>query len=46
MTFPFRKRAWKLTGIVKITFPEVFPEMEPLGISIIIPVASLEANRL
>ena len=31
MTFPIRKPAWKLTGIVKNTIPEVFPERKPLG---------------
>ena len=38
MTFPIRKSARKLTGIVKITIPEVFPEMKPLGNVIIFPV--------
>ena len=38
MTFPIRKCARKLTGIVKITIPEVFPEMKPLGNVIIFPV--------
>ena len=38
MTFPIRKPAWKLRGIVKITIPEVFPEMKPLGNIIIFPV--------
>ena len=38
MTFPIRKSARKLTGIVKITIPEVFPEMKPLGNDIIFPV--------
>ena len=37
-TFPIRKPAWKLTGIAKITIPEVFPEMKPLGNVIIFPV--------
>ena len=31
MTFPIRKFTRKLTEIVKITIPEVFPEMKPLG---------------
>ena len=39
MTFPIRKYARKLTGIVKNTIPEVFPEMKPLGNVIIFPVA-------
>ena len=38
MTFPIRKSARKLTGIVKITIPEVFPEIKPLGNIIIFPV--------
>ena len=38
MTFPIRKSARKLTGIVKNTIPEVFPEMKPLGNVIIFPV--------
>ena len=38
MTFPIRKSARKLTGIVKITIPEEFPEMKPLGNIIILPV--------
>ena len=38
MTFPIRKSARKLTGIVKITIPEEFPEMKPLGNIIIFPV--------
>ena len=38
MTFPIRKSARKLTGIVKITIPEVFPEMKPLGNIIIFPI--------
>ena len=38
MTFPIRKSARKLTGIVKITIPEVFPEMKPLGNIIIFTV--------
>ena len=38
MTFPIRKSTRKLTGIVKITIPEVFPEMKPLGNVIIFPV--------
>ena len=38
MTYRIKKPAWKLTGIVKITIPEVFPEMKPLGKVIIIPV--------
>ena len=41
MTFPIRKSARKLTGIVKITIPEVFPEMKPLGNIIIFPVMLL-----
>ena len=38
MTFPIRKSARILTGIVKNTIPEVFPEMKPLGNVIIFPV--------
>ena len=38
MTFPISKSTWKLTGIVKITIPEVFPEMKPLGNVIIFAV--------
>ena len=38
MTFPVRK----LTGIVKITIPEVFPEMKPLGNVIIFPYKDLQ----
>ena len=40
MTFPIRKSARKLTGIVKNTIPKVFPEMKPLGNVIIFPVIS------
>ena len=42
MTFPIRKSARKLTGIVKITIPEVFPEMKPLGNVIIFSVIELK----
>ena len=38
MMFPVRKSARKLTGIVKTTIPEVFPEMKPLGNVIIFSV--------
>ena len=38
MMFRIRKPAWKLTGIVKTTVPEVFPEMKPLGNVIILSV--------
>ena len=38
MMFPITKSARKLTGIVKITIPEVFPERKPLGNVIILPV--------
>ena len=41
MTFPIRKPAWKLTGIVNITIPEVFPKMKRLGNVIIFPVIRL-----
>ena len=44
MTFPIRKSARKLTGIVKITIPEVFPEMKPLGNVIIFPVSPDEVE--
>ena len=42
MTFPVRKSARKLTGIVKNTIPEIFPEMKPLGNVIIFLVATDE----
>ena len=49
MTFPIRK----LTGIVKNTIPEVFPEMKPHGNVIIFPVGadkywrkSMQNNRV
>ena len=47
MRFPIRKSARKLTGIVKITIPEAFPEMKPLGNVIIFPVflATLRAAQ-
>ena len=38
MTFPITKCARKLTGIVKITIPEVFPEMKPFGNVLFFPV--------
>ena len=41
MTFPIRKSARKLTGIVKNTIPEVFPEIKPLGNVIIFPVVMI-----
>ena len=44
MTFPIRKSARKLTGIVKITITEVFPEMKPLGNVIIFPVILVTDN--
>ena len=44
MTFPIRKSARKLTGIVKITIPEVFPERKPLGNVIIFPVCQLNMS--
>ena len=46
MTFPIWKSARKLTGIVKITIPEVFPEMKPLGNIIIFPVQHGENHVL
>ena len=46
MTFPVRKSARKLTGIVKITIPEVFPEMEPLGNVIIFPMSEAVAIEI
>ena len=45
MTFPVIKSARKLTGIVKITIPEVFPEMKPLGNVINFPVQSKRAGH-
>ena len=46
MTFPIRKSARKLTGIVKNTIPEVFPEMKLLGNVIIFPVTADSALGL
>ena len=45
MTFPIRKSARKLTGIVKITISEVFPEMKPLGNVIIFPMLCSPGSR-
>ena len=46
MMFPIRKSARKLTGIVKITIPEVFPEMKSLGDFIIFLVRILVAPTI